>query len=115
LYRQGVVNKNILRIAAFCALGIASSAIAEEMATPPSSFVTARVPYLAWSGLYFGINGGYAWSTPSVSYVANDPASQAGTAPFPAAPNAFRPQISTAMADCSVARLATTGSSLRCG
>jgi outer membrane immunogenic protein len=77
------VNKNILRIAAFCALGIASSAIAEEMATPPSSFVTARVPCLAWSGLYFGINGGYAWSTPSVSYVANDPASQAGTCAIP--------------------------------
>jgi outer membrane immunogenic protein len=78
LYRQGVVNKNILRIAAFCALGIASSAVAEELATPPSSFVTARVPYLAWSGLYFGINGGYAWSNPSVSYAGNDPASRAG-------------------------------------
>jgi len=78
------VNKNILRIAAFCALGIASSAVAEEMATPPSSFVTARVPYLAWSGLYFGINGGYAWSNPSVSYAGNDPASRAGicAAPF---------------------------------
>jgi outer membrane immunogenic protein len=72
------VSKSILRIVAFCALGIASSAVAEEMATPPSSFVTARVPYLAWSGLYFGINGGYAWSNPSVSYVGNDPASQAG-------------------------------------
>jgi outer membrane immunogenic protein len=77
------VNKSILRIAVFCALGIASSAVAEEMATPPSSFVTARVPYLAWSGLYFGINGGYAWSNPSVSYVANDPASQAGTCAIP--------------------------------
>ena len=69
----------MLRIAAFCALGIASGAAAEELATPPSSFVTARVPYLAWSGVYFGINGGYAWSNPSVSYVANDPAS-CGTA-----------------------------------
>jgi outer membrane immunogenic protein len=73
-----VVNKSMLRIAAFCALGIATSATAEEMATPPSSFVTARVPYLAWYGLYFGINGGYAWSNPSVSYVGNDPASLAG-------------------------------------
>jgi outer membrane immunogenic protein len=73
----------MLRIAAFCALGIATSAAAEEMATPPSSFVTAKVPYLAWSGVYFGINGGYAWSNPSVSYVANDPASQAGTCAIP--------------------------------
>jgi len=72
------VNKSILCIAAFCALGIASSAVAEEMATPPSSFVTARVPYLAWSGVYFGINGGYAWSNPNVAYVGNDPASRAG-------------------------------------
>ena len=78
MYRRGVVKKNMLRIAAFCALGIASSAVAEEMATPPSSFVTARVPYLAWSGVYFGINGGYAWSNPNVAYVGNDPASQAG-------------------------------------
>jgi outer membrane immunogenic protein len=73
----------MLRIAAFCALGIAGSAAAEEMATPPSSFVTGRVPYLAWSGLYFGVNGGYAWSNPSVAYVANDPASQAGTCAIP--------------------------------
>jgi outer membrane immunogenic protein len=72
------VIKSILRIAAFCVVGFATGAVAEEMATPPSSFVTTRVPYLAWSGFYFGINGGYAWSNPAVSYVANDPASQVG-------------------------------------
>jgi outer membrane immunogenic protein len=77
------VKKSILRIAAFCALGIATSAAAEEMATAPSSFITSRVPYLAWSGLYFGINGGYGWSTPSVSYSANDPASLAGICSAP--------------------------------
>jgi outer membrane immunogenic protein len=77
------VNKNILRIAAFCALGLATSATAEEMATPPSTFVTERVPYLSWTGLYFGINGGYAWSNPSVSYSANDPASFNGICSAP--------------------------------
>jgi outer membrane immunogenic protein len=73
----------MLRIAALCAVGIATSAVAEEMATPPSSFVTTQVPYLAWSGFYFGINGGYAWSNPSVSYGANDPASRAGICGLP--------------------------------
>jgi hypothetical protein len=28
------------------------------MAVPPSQFITARVPYLAWTGFYVGINGG---------------------------------------------------------
>ena len=77
------MNKSILRIAAFCALGIATSAAAEELATPPASFVTAQVPYLAWTGLYVGINGGYAWSNPSISYAANDPASLAGICATP--------------------------------
>jgi outer membrane immunogenic protein len=83
LYRQGVVKKSILCIAAICVLGIATSAAAEEMATPPSSFVTSQVAYLPWTGLYFGINGGYAWSNPSVSYAANDPASLTGICATP--------------------------------
>jgi outer membrane immunogenic protein len=77
------VKKSILCIAAICVLGIATSATAEEMATPPSSFVTSQVSYLPWTGLYFGINGGYAWSNPSVSYAANDPASLAGICTTP--------------------------------
>jgi outer membrane immunogenic protein len=71
------VGKFILSIAALFALGIAS-ADAEEMATPPSAFITARVPYLAWSGFYVGINGGFGWGNSSVSYTPNDPAAQAG-------------------------------------
>jgi outer membrane immunogenic protein len=82
LYRRGVVKKSIFCLSALLALG-STGALAEEMATPPSSFVTTRVPYLAWTGFYAGINGGYAWSNPNVSYVANDPASQAGTCSVP--------------------------------
>jgi outer membrane immunogenic protein len=72
------VKKSIFCLSALLALG-STGALAEEMATPPSSFVTTRMPYLAWTGLYAGINGGYAWSNPNISYVANDPASRAGT------------------------------------
>ena len=56
-----------------------TGATAEEMAVPPSQFITARVPYLAWTGFYVGINGGFAWGNSSVAYAANDPAAQAGT------------------------------------
>ena len=82
LYRWGVVKKSIFCLSALLALS-STGAFAEEMATPPASFVTARLPFLAWSGFYAGINGGYAWSNPNVSYVANDPTSQAGTCAVP--------------------------------
>jgi outer membrane immunogenic protein len=77
LYRRGVVSKSILRIAVLLVLGTAGAG-AEEMAGPPSQFIGSRVPYLAWSGFYAGISGGYAWGNSSVTYVANDPAAQAG-------------------------------------
>ena len=82
LYRRGVVKKSIFYFSALLALS-STGALAEEMATPPSSFVTTRVPYLAWTGFYAGINGGYTWSNPNVSYAANDPASVAGVCATP--------------------------------
>src|ERR1700676_5262810 len=72
------VKKSIACIVAFFAFGIAKAA-AEEMAVPPSQYITARVPYLAWTGFYVGINGGYAWGNSSVAFAANDPAALAGT------------------------------------
>jgi outer membrane immunogenic protein len=72
------VNKSVLCVAAVLAFGTAAAS-AEEMATPPSSFITARVPYLSWSGIYVGINGGFAWGNSSVGYTPNDPAALAGT------------------------------------
>jgi outer membrane immunogenic protein len=56
-----------------------TGAMAEEMAVAPSQFITARVPYLAWTGFYVGINGGFAWGNSSLAFAANDPAAVAGT------------------------------------
>jgi outer membrane immunogenic protein len=78
LYRRGVVSKSILRIAVLLVLGTAGAA-AEEMATPPSQFVSRAIPYLAWTGFYVGINGGYAWGNSSVTFAPNDAASLSGT------------------------------------
>jgi outer membrane immunogenic protein len=72
------VKKSIACIAVLLAFGMAG-AMAEEMAVPPSQFITARVPYLTWTGFYVGINGGFAWGNSSVAFAANDPAALAGT------------------------------------
>ena len=72
------MKKSIACIAVLLAFGMAG-AMAEEMAVPPSQFITARVPYLTWTGFYVGINGGFAWGNSSVAFAANDPAALAGT------------------------------------
>jgi len=73
------VKKSIACIVALVAFGL-TGATAEEMAVPPSQFITsARVPYLPWTGFYVGINGGYAWGNSSVAFTPNDAAALAGT------------------------------------
>src|ERR1700682_2585299 len=56
-----------------------AKATAEELSVAPSQFITAKVPYLAWTGFYVGINGGFAWGNSSVAFTANDPAALGGT------------------------------------
>jgi outer membrane immunogenic protein len=72
------VKKSILCIIALFAFGMAAAS-AEEMTAQSSAFVTTKVPYLAWSGFYAGINGGFAFGNSSIAYAPNDPAAQAGT------------------------------------
>ena len=73
------MKKSFACIAVLLAFGM-TGATAEEMAVPPSQFITsARVPYLPWTGFYVGINGGFAWGNSSVTFSANDPAALAGT------------------------------------
>lgn len=72
-----VVKKGVLCVTALLTLGIASAG-AEELPVAPSGFIT-KVPYLAWSGYYVGLNGGYAWGDAPDSYFPNDPAAALGT------------------------------------
>jgi outer membrane immunogenic protein len=57
------MNKFLLRIAGFMALGIAAPAVAADL---PARTYTKAPPYMAaaydWSGFYIGANGGYGWS-----------------------------------------------------
>ena len=53
-----------------------AAASAEEMTAPSSAFITAKVPYLSWTGIYVGINGGFAFGKSSIAYAPNDPAAQ---------------------------------------
>ena len=72
------VKKSILCSVALFAFGMAGAS-AEEMTAPPSAFITAKVPYLSWTGFYAGINGGFAFGNSSIAYAPHDPAAQAGT------------------------------------
>jgi outer membrane immunogenic protein len=72
------VKKRILCIVALFALGMAAAS-AEEMTAPSSAFIATKVPYLAWSGFYAGLNGGFAFGNSSIVFAPNDPAAQRGT------------------------------------
>jgi len=65
----------LLLVGAFACVG----ARAGEMTSAPAVVITQPTGYLNWTGIYVGVNGGYGWSSPSVTYTANDPAAQAGT------------------------------------
>jgi outer membrane immunogenic protein len=69
---------SFIALAAFGAFGIAG-AVADEMTVAPAAFITAPVSSRQWTGVYFGANGGYAWSSSVANYNPNDAAAQAGT------------------------------------
>lgn len=56
-----------------------AEAVADEMTMAPAAFITSPASSLAWTGFYIGGNGGFGWSSSSVSYSPNDAAAQAGT------------------------------------
>jgi hypothetical protein len=70
-----VVNKKrVCRVIAFVVFGALGSAgaAADEMTVAPAAFITAPTGQFNWAGLYFGVNGGYAGSSSSVAYGADD-------------------------------------------
>jgi outer membrane immunogenic protein len=61
-------------IAGALALAAGGQALAADLPPPmapppraPATYVPAPVPIFTWSGIYFGINGGYGFGTASVS------------------------------------------------
>ena len=56
-----------------------AEAVADEMTMAPAAFITSPASSLTWTGFYIGGNGGFGWSSSSVSYSPNDAAAQAGT------------------------------------
>jgi outer membrane immunogenic protein len=73
-----VLCVGILCVGIVCAIG-APAALAEELATAPAAFITTGLPYLLWSGVYVGVNGGFGWGDSAENYSANDAAALAGT------------------------------------
>jgi outer membrane immunogenic protein len=76
------VKKNcVCGVTALLVFGVlcAAEAVADEMIVAPAAFITSPASSLAWTGFYIGGNGGFGWSSSSVSYSPNDAAAQAGT------------------------------------
>lgn len=72
------MQKSLVCVTVLLALGTAD-ALADELTSAPSYYITAPNSSLPWTGVYVGINGGYGWGNSSVSYQPNDSAAQAGT------------------------------------
>lgn len=76
--KKNRVCRVIALLVLFGAFGAAGAA-ADEMTVAPAAFITAPTGPFQWTGFYIGGNGGYGWSSSSVTYSPNDAASQAGT------------------------------------
>ncbi len=87
------MKKIVLCVFVLLALG-AATARADELPNRPPSIVAYTSPQSVvpelWTGIYLGINGGFAWNSASVYYQPNDPAAStgvtaAGITPMPSA------------------------------
>jgi outer membrane immunogenic protein len=75
------VSKNRVSVGVLLASIVFGSvgALADEMTAAPAIVIDRTGSEYNWTGVYIGVNGGYAWSQAGISYSPNDPAAQAGT------------------------------------
>jgi outer membrane immunogenic protein len=80
-----MTNSRILSVAivlgTLAGIGTASSADLPARTYTKSPAMVAE-PVYGWTGFYIGVNGGYGWKDPTVSYAPNDPGSVAGCTGF---------------------------------
>jgi outer membrane immunogenic protein len=73
------MNKLLPGIVAIIALVAAASADAADMPVKAPPVAPSPAPVFNWSGFYAGVNVGYGWKDPTVSYTPNDAIASAGT------------------------------------
>jgi opacity protein-like surface antigen len=67
-----------IALVVFGAFGV-TGARADELTSAPAAFITGPVSSLQWTGVYFGVDAGYGWSSSSAVLAPDDHAAQAGT------------------------------------
>ncbi len=73
------MNKLLLASIAIIAGAGTAVANAADMSVKAPPAAPQSDPVFTWSGFYAGVNAGYGWKDPTVSYTPNDGASLAGT------------------------------------
>jgi outer membrane immunogenic protein len=67
-------------LAAVAVISIASAASAADLPAKAPMYTKAPMvaPAFSWTGFYIGVNGGYGWNDPTVTYTPNDPGAALG-------------------------------------